>query len=139
MGADLRRRVAQGTTATAVAMVGLRALASCATTPDLEFVSDASTFDVTTLMSDAPAFDVSEGAADDDAEVLDAAADARRDTCPDATPPNVDQCCDRVRCVGKGCNAARCDDCTVCAASSVCCIRKAGAAAVCAASIGACR
>jgi hypothetical protein len=123
--------------AVAVVIAGLRAAAACTTTPDLDFVSDASTVAVADATFEASPVEAS---AADAADVEDASSDARnRNTCPDAAPPNVDQCCGRVRCVGKGCAEGRCDDCRVCAVSSVCCIKKANAAADCVANAAACK
>ena len=123
------------TMAIVLAVAGARAAAACATTPELDFVSDASTLDAP-APSDATASDAS----DDGADAADA-GDARvvRNTCPDAAPPNVAMCCGRVRCVGKGCDQARCDDCKVCAVTSVCCMRTLAAASECLTTIAACK
>lgn len=118
----------------------LRAAVACTSTPDLDFVPDAS-IDIgpDAALTDVLGVDGGDGSDDDDA--ADATSDARvaRNTCPDAAPPFVAQCCGRVRCVGKGCDVDRCSDCRLCAASSICCIKKVDAAADCVANLAACR
>jgi hypothetical protein len=122
--------------AIAFAICVVRGFAACVATPDLEFASEAASPDPVDGGSDVTA---SEGSADDANDVADAAADAPRNTCPDATPPRVDQCCGRVRCVGDGCADNRCAECRLCSPLGVCCIRKADAGADCVATIAACR
>ena len=128
--------------ATGVAVAGAlaRAAVACTSTPELDFVADAS-IDSGGSLADVVFVDAFDGGSDDDAYAADGSTDARvvRNTCPDAAPPFVAECCGRVRCVGKGCAQARCDDCRVCATASVCCIKKADAAASCVANIAACR